>query len=138
MLPLDLLLEKEQVNGNEDLEIGRHKKLHVTHNSTSKKVVIDHQSIEINVMFSTARRKGLEGAIASSPISSIPSFLLPAFPLSSRSFSASTTRPSQIGRAPLSIPPEVNFSIVQPAPRKNARSTVAPLSIVHIEGPLGT
>lgn len=88
-------------------------------------------------MLSTTR-KGLERAIAFAPTASIPSFLLPAFPVvQSRSFSASTTRPSQIGRAPLSIPPEVKFNII-PAAQKNGRgSAVAALPTVEIEGPLG-
>ena len=89
-------------------------------------------------MLSTTRCKGLERAIVSAPTVSIPSFLLPAFPVvQSRSFSASTNRPSQIGRAPLSIPLEVKFNII-PAVRKNGRaSPAAALSTVEIEGPLG-
>ncbi|KAH6713793.1 putative mitochondrial 54S ribosomal protein YmL16 [Leptodontidium sp. 2 PMI_412] len=90
-------------------------------------------------MLSTTRSKGLERAIASAPLASIPAFLLPAFPaVSSRSFSSSPNRPSQIGRAPLSIPPEVNFTILPPPARKNGRaSPIAARPIVHIEGPLG-
>lgn len=90
-------------------------------------------------MFSTARSKGLEKAITSSPSFSLPAFLLPAFPVvPSRSFSASTSRPSQIGRAPLSIPPEVNFSVLPPPGRKNGRiSALAARPRVVIEGPLG-
>ncbi|RDW75057.1 putative 60S ribosomal protein L6 [Coleophoma cylindrospora] len=89
-------------------------------------------------MFSTVRVRGLEKAIASTSSISIPSFLLPAFPVtSSRAFSASASQSSHIGSAPLSIPPEVNFSIVQPAPRKNGRSIVAARPVVEIEGPLG-
>ncbi|PSS22286.1 hypothetical protein M430DRAFT_17846 [Amorphotheca resinae ATCC 22711] len=87
-------------------------------------------------MFSTARARGLERAVAS-PISiSLPSFLLPAFPVvPSRSFSASANRPSQIGRAPLSIPPEVSFTILQPDAPKNGRALAQ--STVEIKGPLG-
>ncbi|KAF8864832.1 putative mitochondrial 54S ribosomal protein YmL16 [Acephala macrosclerotiorum] len=88
-------------------------------------------------MLSTARSKGLERAIASAPTASIPAFLLPAFPVGSRSFSASTSRPSQIGRAPLSIPPEVNFTILPPPVRKNGRAPIAARPTVEIEGPLG-
>ena len=88
-------------------------------------------------MFSTARSKGLERAIAISPIVSLPAFLLPAFPIApSRSFSASTCRPSQIGRAPLSIPPEVQFNVVPPVLRKNMSPAAARPTVV-IEGPLG-
>lgn len=88
-------------------------------------------------MLSTARSKGLERAIASAPTASIPAFLLPAFPIGTRSFSASTSRPSQIGRAPLSIPPEVNFTILPPPVRKNGRASIAARPTVEIEGPLG-
>ncbi|KUJ23083.1 ribosomal protein-like protein L6 [Mollisia scopiformis] len=90
-------------------------------------------------MLSTARSKGLERAIASAPTAPIPEFLLPGFPVrSSRSFSASTCRTSQIGRAPLSIPPEVNFNILPPPVRKNGRaSPLATRPTVEIEGPLG-
>ncbi|KAI9054574.1 hypothetical protein LZ554_001727 [Drepanopeziza brunnea f. sp. 'monogermtubi'] len=89
-------------------------------------------------MLSTARSKGLERAITYAPSVSIPAFLLPAFPaVSSRSFSASSNCPSQIGRAPLSIPPEVNFTILPPRARKNGRSPIAARPTVQIEGPLG-
>lgn len=89
-------------------------------------------------MLSTARSKGLERAIASTPSISLPSFLLPAFPVSSRSFSSSAPRQSYIGRAALSIPPEVTFNILQPVPKKNARSALSDARrTVEIEGPLG-
>ncbi|CZS92811.1 probable MRPL6-mitochondrial ribosomal protein, large subunit [Rhynchosporium agropyri] len=82
-------------------------------------------------MLSTALLKGLERVISAVPSASIPAFLLPAFPaISTRAFSSSTARPSQIGRAPLSIPPEVTFTILPPPERKNGAT-------VNIEGPLG-
>ncbi|KAG0645781.1 54S ribosomal subunit [Hyphodiscus hymeniophilus] len=90
-------------------------------------------------MFSTARSKGLERAIASTQSISLPLFLLPAFPAaSSRTFSSVTPRASYIGRAALSIPPEVTFNILQPAARKNAKSAPSEAKrTVEIEGPLG-
>ncbi|KAL3422007.1 54S ribosomal protein L6 [Phlyctema vagabunda] len=89
-------------------------------------------------MLSTTRAKGLGRAFASSSSVSIPSFLLPAFPtVASRSFSASATRASHIGSAPLSIPPEVNFNIVQPPPRRSGKKLIAALPVVEVEGPLG-
>ncbi|TVY21889.1 Mitochondrial 54S ribosomal protein L6 [Lachnellula arida] len=90
-------------------------------------------------MLSSARSKGLERAIASAPSASIPAFLLPAFPIaSSRSFSSSPSRASQIGRAPLSIPPGVDFNVLPPPARKNGYfSPVVAKSTVRIEGPLG-
>ncbi|PQE33723.1 putative MRPL6-mitochondrial ribosomal large subunit protein [Rutstroemia sp. NJR-2017a WRK4] len=86
-------------------------------------------------MLSTARSKGLERAITSAPTFSIPLFLLPAFPVASRTFSSSASRNSHIGGAPLSIPPEVNFTIIPPA--KTARSAAPGRPTVNIEGPLG-
>ncbi|TAQ89373.1 hypothetical protein B7494_g2328 [Chlorociboria aeruginascens] len=89
-------------------------------------------------MLSTARAKGLERAIVSAPSTSLPSFLLPAFPPSQlRSFSASPNRPSHIGRAPLSIPPEVNFTILPPSRKKSRTSHVQTGPTVEVEGPLG-
>lgn len=90
-------------------------------------------------MLSSARARGLERAIASSSSISIPSFLVPAFHVAPlRAFSATTSSQSQIGRAPLSIPPEVNFSIIQPVESRNDRALgVSPRPIASIEGPLG-
>lgn len=90
-------------------------------------------------MLSTTRIRALERAIGSSNPISLPSFLLPAFQTtSSRSFSATSQRESQIGKAPLSIPPEVNFTVIAPPKTKNGRQS--PLSdrpMVSIEGPRG-
>jgi len=81
----------------------------------------------------------LERAIASSTSISIPSFLLPAFHnVPARTFSTSFARESHIGKAPLSIPPEVSFIVTEPQTVKNGRRrTVATLPTVSIEGPLG-
>lgn len=87
-------------------------------------------------MLSTARSKGLNQALSSTPSVSIPSFLLPAFPITSRSFSASTCRNSHIGSAALSIPPEVNFTVIPPPPPARG-SAVLGKPVVKIEGPLG-
>ena len=55
-----------------------------------------------------------------------------------RTFSASCVRESHIGKAPLSIPPEVNFVVTEPQTMKNGRrGTVSTLPTVSIEGPLG-
>jgi large subunit ribosomal protein L6 len=82
----------------------------------------------------------MERVTTSPSLISLPSFLLPAFPLSSsRSFSASAQRPSHIGRAPLSIPPEVTFTVHNPIPKKNIKALDASADpIVEIEGPKGT
>jgi len=91
-------------------------------------------------MLSTTRKRGLERAIASSNSASIPSFLLPAFQnVPARTFSTSYARESHIGKAPLSIPPEVNFVVAEPQIVKNGRrGTVSARPTVSIEGPLGT
>ena len=105
-------------------------------------------------MLSTARSKVLEKAIA--PSASIPSFLLPAFgsTLSSnaansslsvkgcfasrRQFSASAPQQSQIGKAPLSIPPGVKFEVLPPVGKKrpDGWGEEGRRSVV-VEGPLG-
>src|SRR5690349_3107626 len=96
-----------------------------------------HSSIA--TMLSTGRGAALR-AITSGPSISIPTFLVPAFQIpSARAFSATTSTQSHIGRAPLSIPPEVNFSINYPTPPKNARPTPEQLRpTVTVEGPLGS
>jgi len=63
-------------------------------------------------------------------------FLLPAFQTCYvRKFSSSSPNSSQIGRTPLSIPSEVNFTIIQPKNGKKSAASV--LRTVSIEGPLG-
>ncbi|PBP25708.1 putative 60S ribosomal protein L6 [Diplocarpon rosae] len=90
-------------------------------------------------MLSTARSQRLGRAISSAPSVSIPAFLLPAFPaVSSRLFSSTPNHPSQIGRAPISIPPEVSFTILPPAIQKNDYdSSITARPTVDIEGPRG-
>lgn len=89
-------------------------------------------------MLSTSRGAALR-AISSSPSISIPAFLVPAFQSSARAFSATTSTQSQIGRAPLSIPPEVNFTVTYPTAPKNARPSPEQLRpTVKVEGPLGS
>jgi hypothetical protein len=92
-----------------------------------------------DTMLSTSRGAALR-AITSSPSISIPAFLVPAFQFSSaRAFSATNSTQSHIGRAPLSIPPEVNFSVAYPTPPKNARPSPEQLRpTVTVEGPLGS
>jgi hypothetical protein len=91
-----------------------------------------------STMLSTTWSKGLERALTSTPSATIPSFLLPAFPLAStRCFSSSPNRASQIGRAPLSIPPEVKFEILPPVAKKGAWGAGAARSSVKVDGPLG-
>ncbi|KAL1306043.1 hypothetical protein AAFC00_004170 [Neodothiora populina] len=92
-------------------------------------------------MFSSARRRCLNAASSTQATElSIPSFLLPAFQTQrSLAFSTSTSCRSKIGSAPISLPPEVTFTINKsPAPRQGARvSRDQPGAVVDIEGPLG-
>ncbi|GAB7349380.1 hypothetical protein MBLNU459_g8505t1 [Dothideomycetes sp. NU459] len=94
-------------------------------------------------MFAPARRRCL-GAASNSHTTeiSIPSFLLPAFHPSQQrtsTFSTSASCHSKIGSAPLSLPPDVSFRILQaPQQKVGARiSRTQPGSTVEIEGPLG-
>ncbi|MCJ1313157.1 hypothetical protein MMC25_006834 [Agyrium rufum] len=70
----------------------------------------------------------------------LPDFLLPAFATSTstRQFSSSTAHKSRIGAAPVTIPPEVQFRILDPSGRRGdgARRIAVP-RIVEVEGPLG-
>jgi hypothetical protein len=72
----------------------------------------------------------------------LPSFLLPAFQSARPSFRTfSTSRPAQskIGKAPLSVPPEVTFDVIPvPDAKGKPRAGRAQLaSTVNIKGPLG-
>lgn len=71
----------------------------------------------------------------------LPTFLVPAFarPQASAHFSSSSRCRSKIGRAPLSLPPEVTFRIFDAPPVKQGRSIsrTEPSRKVEIEGPLG-
>lgn len=81
-------------------------------------------------MLPTTRIRTLERAATS-----LPSFLLPAF---HRSFTTTSPCPSQIGRAPLTIPPEVKFSVLPATVQKGGRGGgVVELAVANIEGPLG-
>lgn len=94
-------------------------------------------------MFSSARRRCLRAAVVPQCTEvSIPSFLLPAFQPSSQraaAFSSSSQCHSKIGSAPLSLPPEVTFQIIEPpVQRAGARvSRTQQGATIEIEGPLG-
>lgn len=97
-------------------------------------------------MYSNAGRRCGRALLSSQPTAqplqfSLPSFLVPAFqpaPQSSQ-FSTSTQCQSKVGRAPISLPPEVNFTITEPPPQKQASRVgrAQAGSIVQVEGPLG-
>ena len=80
--------------------------------------------------------------VPSSTVGCLPAFLLPAFSSSPsfRPFSTSTPCASRVGGATLSLPPEVNMTILAPPTPKNKNrvSRTEPVSTVQVEGPLGT
>lgn len=71
----------------------------------------------------------------------LPAFLVPAFAQRQRTsrFSTTTQCRSKIGSAPLSLPPDVTFTVTPPpAQLPNARVSRKPVgSTIEIEGPLG-
>lgn len=82
-------------------------------------------------VFSTSQAQGV----------TLPAFLVPAFaPTQLKAhFSSTTGCRSKIGRAPLSLPPQVTFRILETPPKKQSRglSQSEPDRSVEIEGPLG-
>ncbi|KAF4541294.1 putative mitochondrial 54s ribosomal protein 16 protein [Lasiodiplodia theobromae] len=92
---------------------------------------------------SSARRRCLQGASATLKSSSPGLFPAQAAAHSPsnacRSFSTSNARQSKIGRAPLSIPPEVQFEVIPPAKAKKSKisSRNEQGATVHVKGPLG-
>lgn len=83
-------------------------------------------------------------AVAPSSVVTLPSFLVPAFqncapaPAARRQFSASTARPSKLGRTPISIPPGVELTIGEPyIVRDFTTYKQTPRRTVTVTGPLG-
>ncbi|ROW03302.1 hypothetical protein VSDG_01358 [Cytospora chrysosperma] len=87
-------------------------------------------------------------AVSPSSVITLPSFLVPAFhsssapaatPAARRQFSASTSRPSKLGRTPISIPPGVELTIGEPyIQRDYTQYKQTPRRTVTVTGPLGT
>jgi len=92
-----------------------------------------------HTMLAPSRGRALARAIDSSSASFLPSFLLPAFQLPpARQFSASTSRPSKLGRIPISIPPGVELLIGEPKVKVDATTYLKiPKRTVTVQGPLG-
>lgn len=91
-------------------------------------------------MFAARRGGRTLLAEAASPsaaaVVTLPGFLVPAF--QARPFSASTTRPSKLGRTPISIPPGVELTIGDLAVKKDMTTYLRiPKRTVSVEGPLG-
>ncbi|KAK4539906.1 hypothetical protein LTR36_009948 [Oleoguttula mirabilis] len=83
-------------------------------------------------------------SIFSSPKSTnttLPAFLVPAFasPAHTSHFSTTSQCHSKIGRAPLSLPPDVNFTVLTAPPQQQGRqvSRTQLGQTVEIEGPKG-
>lgn len=75
-------------------------------------------------------------ASVSRPATPLPGRLSPR--TSSSSFTTTAARPSHIGRAPLSIPPEVTFRVTETPKRTSAiRAARTAQPLVEIQGPLG-
>ncbi|KAK3682585.1 mitochondrial 54S ribosomal protein YmL16 [Podospora appendiculata] len=94
-----------------------------------------------------SRARALERAMMASPsLVTLPGFLVPAFqtatataPSTARSFSASTARPSKLGRTPISIPPGVEILISEPKVKKDLTTYLKIAKrTVTVSGPLGT
>jgi large subunit ribosomal protein L6 len=74
---------------------------------------------------------------------SLPSFLVPALhstspPPAARQFSVSTSRPSKLGRTPISIPPGVEVTVSEPWLKKDATTYLKIMKrTVTVQGPLG-
>lgn len=101
---------------------------------------LHESSVTSHTMFGPARRRCFSAVQNSRSTNiTIPTFLLPAFHQQSSSFSTSTPSYSKIGSAPLSMPPEVTFQIVDaPVQKPGGRiSRTQEGATVHIEGPLG-
>ena len=91
-------------------------------------------------MFAPSRSRALGKAIPASSAVTLPSFLVPAFHASAatRSFSATTSRPSKLGRTPISIPPGVELLIGEPKVKRDATTYLKiPRRTVTVTGPLG-
>ncbi|KAL2150671.1 hypothetical protein VTH82DRAFT_7234 [Thermothelomyces myriococcoides] len=87
-------------------------------------------------------RQALQRALAATPSSTVtlPGFLVPAFQTPTvRNFSATTNRPSKLGRTPLSVPPGVELQISEPYLKKNMTSYLKTYKRnITVTGPLGT
>ncbi|KAH6843139.1 mitochondrial 54S ribosomal protein YmL16 [Chaetomium sp. MPI-CAGE-AT-0009] len=90
-------------------------------------------------------RQALQRALASNPSSTVtlPGFLVPAFQTTQasarRAFSATTHRPSKLGRTPLSVPPGVDLAISDLFIKKDMTSYLKTYKRkITVTGPLGT
>lgn len=89
-------------------------------------------------MFAPARRRCAQAiANSRSPVAdSIPTFLLPRL-AAPRTFTSSARCESKVGSLPLSVPPEVTFSVIPPKDAVGKGARGQSMSTVHVKGPLG-
>lgn len=101
------------------------------HVSMARSLHCSRSSRALRSVFSTSQAQGI----------TLPAFLVPALAPTQPAahFSSTTKCHSKIGRAPLSLPPEVTFRILETPPKKQSRgmSRSEPDRSVEIEGPLG-
>ncbi|KAI1387238.1 ribosomal protein L6 [Hypoxylon trugodes] len=91
-------------------------------------------------MLSPSRGKVLERAISSNSAVTLPAFLVPAFQSTTprRQFSNTSSKPSKLGRMPISIPPGVELTIGEPRVKKDPTTYLRiPKRTLTISGPLG-
>ncbi|KAF4808549.1 54S ribosomal protein L6 [Colletotrichum siamense] len=90
-------------------------------------------------MLAPSRGTALRQALASSPSTTVPAFLVPALQsMPRRQFSATPIRPSKLGRTPLSIPPGVEVLVGEPLLKKDPTSYLKVYKrTVSVTGPLG-
>jgi len=90
-------------------------------------------------MLAPGRSKVLEKAISGSAVT-LPGFLVPAFQASSprRQFSNTSSKPSKLGRTPISIPPGVEITLGDLTVKKDMTTYLRiPKRTVTVSGPLG-
>ncbi|KAI1338766.1 54S ribosomal protein L6 [Xylariaceae sp. FL0016] len=90
-------------------------------------------------MLAPSRSRSLEKAISSSAVI-LPGFLVPAFQTSTprRQFSQTSSKPSKLGRTPISIPQGVELLIGEPRVKKDPTSYLRIAKrTVTVSGPLG-
>jgi len=90
-------------------------------------------------MLANKRQTLLAGAIGPCSVVHLPSFLVPAFQgARRRPFSATTSRPSKLGRTPISIPPGVELSVGELHAKKDPTKWFEVFKrTVTVAGPLG-
>ncbi|KAI1816532.1 54S ribosomal protein L6 [Poronia punctata] len=89
-------------------------------------------------MLAPGRSKVLEKAVSGAAVT-LPGFLVPAFQVTPRrQFSNTSSKPSKLGRTPISIPPGVEITVGEPFTKKDATTYLKIAKrTVTVSGPLG-